>query len=191
MVYYLAHLLLAGQTGVISDYEAVLAESGQAVRLTVLERLRSREGSESVLTGAVLDSATLGNGTAFLIDAKLHFEGVSVRFDGLKRVNGQSQIGDFHYVPVLFCGANHVHKPQRLLLEVLGVLLTGIQGLTPSFGIIYHGAQGTATTVRFTNGLRAATALLAEVNRMRRGEGRTRNSYSTTLPCMPVPSAMP
>jgi predicted RecB family nuclease len=168
--HYLAHLLLAGQTGVISDYEAVLAESRQAVRLTVLERLRSREGSESVLTGAALDSATLGNGTAFLIDAEFDSEGVSVRFEGLKRVNGQSQLSDFHYVPVLFCGAAHVHKPQRLLLEVLGVLLTGIQGVAPSFGVIYHGAQGTATTVRFTNGLRAATALLAEVNRMRSAE---------------------
>ena len=57
--HYLAHLLLSGQTGVKSDYEVVLAESEQAVRVTVLKRLCDREGSESVVTGAVLCSATL------------------------------------------------------------------------------------------------------------------------------------
>jgi predicted RecB family nuclease len=167
---YLAHLLLRGQDGIKSEYEIVLAELEQAVRLKVMDRLRNQYSDQSLVTGVVLDRSTLSKGTPFVLDGQLSSDGFSIRFDGLKRVNGASNLGDFHYVPVMFCGTRHSRKPQRLLLEVLGLCLSRIQGIRPSTGIIYCGLECTATTVRFTSYLRAAEELVDEVTRMQQGD---------------------
>jgi predicted RecB family nuclease len=166
---YLADLRLAGKAGIKSDYEVVFTELEQSVKLTVISRLHSQYTEQSFATGVVLDRSTLSKGAAFVLDAELCSDDVSIRFDGLKRVNGRSQLGDFHYVPLIFCGTRHIRKPQRVLLEAMGLLLSRIQGVAPNAGIIYHGLQCSATTVRFTSGLRAAKELLDEVNRMQRG----------------------
>jgi predicted RecB family nuclease len=167
---YLAYLLLAGQEGTRSDYEIVLAELEQAVRLTVTDRLRSQHSDQSLGISVAVDRSTLSKGFAFLLDAELRDDSLSIRFDGLKRVNGRSQPGDFHYIPLMFCGTRHIRRPQRLLLEVMGLLLSRIQGIAPSTGIIYHGLPCASTTVRFTGGLRAAQELLDVVTRMQRGD---------------------
>lgn len=117
---YLARLLLAGQEGIKSDYEIVLAELEQAVRLTITERLRSQYPDQSLVTGVAIDRSTLSKGAAFVLDAELRDDSLSIRFDGLKRVDGRSQLGDFHYVPTLFCGNRHIRKPQRLSIRAEG-----------------------------------------------------------------------
>ena len=149
---YLARLLLAGQTGIKSGYETAISELERAVGLTVVDRLRRHHGDQNIVAGVALD-----------------FDTLSIRFDGLKRVDGRSRLGDFHYVPVMFCGTSHIHESERRLLEVMGLFLSRIQGIAPGSGTIYHGPHCSATTVRFTN-LRAAHELVEEVTRIQRGD---------------------
>ena len=54
-----------------------------------------------------------------MLDATLEDDLLSLCFDGLKRVDGPSKLGDFHYVPMLFHEGRKVGKEQRLLLESL------------------------------------------------------------------------
>ena len=75
-----------------------------------------------------LTAAALRAGPSFVLDATLEDDVLSLRFDGLKRVDGPSKLGDFHYVPVLFHEGRKVGKEQRLLLELYGLLLSRIQG---------------------------------------------------------------
>lgn len=167
---YLARLLLTGQQGVKSDYEIALAELEQAVRLKVTDGIRTQHSGQDLVTGVTLDRSILSNGPAFVLDAVLCSDSLSIRFDGLKKVKGVSQLGDFHYVPLMFCGTSRIHKSQRLLLEAMGLFLSRIQGIAPSTGIIYYGPHGSATTVRFTSGLRAAEEVVGKVMRIQQSE---------------------
>jgi hypothetical protein len=167
---YLAHLLLAGQRGVKSDYEIVLDELEETVRLKVTDGLRKQHSDRSLATGVSLDRPTLSKSHAFILDTEPRSDSLPIRIDGLKRVKGQSQFGDFYYVPMIFCGTSHIHKSQRLLLEVMGLFLSHIQGIAPSTGIIYYGFHAAATTVRFTSGLRAAEELVEKVMRLQQGD---------------------
>jgi predicted RecB family nuclease len=160
---------LAGQEGTKCDYEIVLADLEQAVRLRVIDRLCRQHSDESLVTGGVLDRSALCIGAAYVLDAELRGDSLSIRFDGLKRVKGRSDLGDFHYLPLMFCGTRHIRKPTRLLLEVLGLFLSRIQGIAPTTGVVYCGPQGTPTTVRLTRGLQRAEAVVDEVTRMQRG----------------------
>ena len=86
-----------------------------------------------------LTAAALRAGPSFVLDATLEDDLLSLSFDGLKRVDGPSKLGDFHYVPMLFHEGRKVGKEQRLLLELYGLLLSRMQGQMPANGVVWHG----------------------------------------------------
>ncbi len=96
--------------------------------------------------------------------AELEDDRFSIHFDGLKKVDGRSDLGVFHYVPVLFHEGRQILNPQRLLLETHGLLLSRVQGRAPSSGVIYHGSDCRATIVQ------AAERLLQDIIPIRDGE---------------------
>ena len=101
-----------------------------------------------------------------MLDANLEDDQFSLTFDGLKRVDGPSKLGDFHYVPMLFHEGRKVGKEQRLRLEIYGLLLFRLQGQMPSSGIIWHGRECRTTKVRLNGDLRKTERLLREVKEM-------------------------
>src|SRR5271165_2812511 len=88
---------------------------------------------------------------------------LSLGFDGFKRVDGASKVGDFHYIPMLFHEGQKVGKEQRLLLGLYGLLLSQVQGRLPVYGVVWHGQDCKSTRVRPNPDLRRAERLLSEV----------------------------
>jgi predicted RecB family nuclease len=160
---YKGHLKLAGQQGNRSDYELLLAQSRDAAGQRAIDKIIARHSEEEVERGLVLTPAVLKRGAAFFVNVTLEDECVSLAFDGLQRVPGSSKLGDFHYVPVLFCGGREVHKQQRTLLDVYGFFLSRLQGRTPGSGIIWHGQECRATQVRLNPDPRKTERLLEEL----------------------------
>ena len=154
-----AHLKLAGQQGIVSDYEALLVANRQAVRRQAIEKILARNPETEVARDISLTAAALGKGPSFVLNATLEDDLLSLSFDGLKRVDGPSKLGDFQYVPMLFHEGQKVGKKQRLLLEIYGLLLSRLQGQMPSSGIIWHGKE-----CRTTVGVhRCSSSCFAEV----------------------------
>jgi predicted RecB family nuclease len=167
---YKAYLRLAGQQSIKSDYETMLIQSRGDLRLKAIEKIHGQYPERTIAKGIALTHSALSEGAPFVLGADLQDDRFSIHFDGLKKVDGRSDLGDFHYLPVLFCEYRRIRKAQRILLEVLGLLLSRIQAKAPSSGVIYHGSDCTATVVRFTAGLQAAEDLLEEVVRMQGAE---------------------
>jgi predicted RecB family nuclease len=167
---YKGHLKQAGQMGTRSDYEVLAAEQRSAVRQRAIEQVTARHADGEVISAVPLTTSTLKQGTAFVVDATLEDGTFSLRFDGLKRADGASKLGDYHYVPVLFHGGGSVRKEQRLLLDVFGLLLSRVQGRTPGHGIVWHGRECRATKVRLSPDLRKAERLLRDVQEAREAE---------------------
>jgi predicted RecB family nuclease len=163
---YKGYLKLAGQQGTRSDYALLLAESRDAVRRQAIEKILARYPEEEVEQDVILTPAALKRGAAFLLNATLEDESVSLAFDGLKRVPGPSKLGNFHYVPVLFFEGRQVHKQQRALVDVYGLLLSRLQGRVPSSGIIGHGKECRATQVRLAPDPRKSERLLEDLCQM-------------------------
>src|ERR1019366_7486556 len=114
---YKAHLRLRGQRGIISDYQAIVAETAENVGLKVFEKAMATYPVDAVVTGIELTRNNLRKGPAFIFDGRVEDGTFSLKVDGLKRVSGDSALGNFHYVPVLFCGHYHVPKESRILAE--------------------------------------------------------------------------
>jgi predicted RecB family nuclease len=149
-----------------SDYEGLLAATRQEVGQTAIAKILAQHPDREVARDTLLTAAALGPGPSYVLRATLEDDLLSLRFDGLKRVNGPSKLGDFHYVPILFHEGQRVGKKQRLLLELYGLLLSHVQGRLPAYGVVSHGRECKATRVRINPDLRQAERLLREIKGM-------------------------
>ena len=59
-----------------------------------------------------------------------------------------------------------VGKEQKVVLEVLGLLLSQIQGKSPAYGILWHGKACTPTRIKLSAGLRRGELALRELTEM-------------------------
>ncbi len=143
------------------------AELRDDVRRQAIDRITAREPGAALLREAPLTTSVLKAGPAFVLGAVLEDDSFSLRFDGLKRIDGPSKLGDFHYVPMLFHGGGSVRAEQRRLLEVYGLLLARIQGRTPESGVVWYGRECRATKLRLSPDPRTAERLLREVEQAR------------------------
>jgi predicted RecB family nuclease len=161
-----AHLKLAGHQGSMSDYEGLLVATRQEVRQWVIGKILARHPEQEVARDITLTATALRAGPSFVLDAILEDDLLALVFDGLKKVDEPSNLGDFHYVPMLFHEGRKVAKEQKLLLEVHGLLLSQIEGRLPAYGVVWHGRECKATRVRLSQDLRRAERFLREIKEM-------------------------
>jgi predicted RecB family nuclease len=163
---YKGYLKLAEQQGAKSDYEVLLAESRHEVKHRASDKILARYSRNEVAQDLALTPTVLKRGVAFLLNATLEDERVSLTFDGLKRMTGSSKLGDFHYVPVMFSESRQIRKQQRTLLDVYGFLISRLQGRSPTSGFIWHGRECRATRIGLNPDARKAERLLEELGQM-------------------------
>jgi predicted RecB family nuclease len=153
---YKATLRLIGETGQRSAFELFEREC----KATALARARQAFAMVSV-ENVSLSSTVLRQGAALILGAHLDNSEVSIQFDALQRVNGSSQIGDFHYQPVLIVSQEKITTEQKLLLGVQALVLETLQGRRPMTGIVIHGRDGKRS--RVTLPLARAQAILERI----------------------------
>jgi predicted RecB family nuclease len=145
------HLKLAGQEGTKCDFEAMIMELRAEVRLKAIDAILARHPGDQVARSTPLTTAGLKRGPQYILDGTFEDDVLALQFDGLKRVAGESKLGDFHYVPVLFHENRRIKKQQKLLLEFYGMILSNIQGRVPAYGVVWHGRDCKATRVKLNH----------------------------------------
>src|SRR5262249_11498018 len=114
--------------------------------------------------------ATLRKGIPCILVARLEIDNHLVLFDGLRKVEGPSTLGDFRYEPVMFCAARRVRASDRQQLAAHAVLLARVQGALPGTGVVYLGHNNARTSLRFGPALTIAENLLRDAERLQRAE---------------------
>ncbi|MGA2402910.1 MAG: TM0106 family RecB-like putative nuclease [Syntrophobacteraceae bacterium] len=163
---YKGYLKIVGQQGTKSDYEIMLAQLQAQVRLAAIDKIFARCPENDVLPNGTLTTSLLKQGRLFFLDAVVDYGFVSFQLDGIKRVDGPSKVGAFHYSPMLFYEGGQPRKEQKLMLEIYGLILSQLQGRTPASGITWYGKECKTTTVRLSSDLRNAQRLLKEIKQM-------------------------
>jgi predicted RecB family nuclease len=136
---YKSYLQLLGEQGLPSEYERLLRETRARVRLTAMDKLLTRSGASESLRNLTVTPAVLKCGAPLVLDATVEDERLALRFDALQRAPGWSDLGDFHYIPVLFHEAERPSHVARSLLALYGVILSTLQGRAPAYGLLIHG----------------------------------------------------
>src|SRR5262249_18168105 len=171
---------LVGETGTKSDYEAMTEAASRASRELSLAGIVARYGEGNTYRGTAITAAMLKQGAPLLADAIVEGDGMSIRFDGLKRADGASKLGGHHYLPVLHNRGDKVGRQQKLLLAVLGLVLDRVQGVRPATGLVARGREGRLGKVRLEAKLyRDAEQVLDEARRIQAGGEPPRLTLNT------------
>ena len=97
-----AYLRLCGEEGIKSDFETLLLDARQEVRANAIEKIRGHYADGEVEMDIPLSRTALGRGVPFILHGHIQDDRQAIRFDGLKKVDGASIFGEFHYEPVMF-----------------------------------------------------------------------------------------
>lgn len=167
---YKGRLRLAGEQGERSDYERMTGEEDAEARTRGLTNLLACHPFGMTCRGTTLTILDLSRMPPLFLDATIEDELVSVRFDGLVRVEGPSQLGDFHYLPLLCQSGLTIQGQTRHLLAILGLVLGTVQGRQPATGIIIRGPEGKRTKVQLSTKLnRRARDTLESLKQLQAG----------------------
>lgn len=158
-----AQLKLAGERGIKSDYEGMILELKAEVSLKAIEKILSNHAEEDVAKHISLTMEALSKGPAYILDATFEDAHFSLSYEGLKKIDGSSNLGDFHYVPMLFHAGGRIGKEQRRLLEIYGLLLSRIQGRMPTGGILWWGSECQSKRIQSNVDLRQSERVIQGV----------------------------
>jgi predicted RecB family nuclease len=164
------YLKLAGELGKLSDYELLMKESGERVRLAATAQLLARHKEGEVLRGLTATPTVLGQSVPLLLDVTVEDGEFSVRLDALRRAAGPSRLGDFHYVPILFHETERPGRKPRALLELLGRVLGIVQGRVPGWGVLINGLAGAIKRLKLGTNVQQCERAVGELKRIL-GEG--------------------
>ncbi len=116
-----------------------------------------------------LTSSSLSKGTTLILGGVFETDDLSLLIEGLQQVAGSSAIGNFHYLPCVSHGGDQAHDTQRVLLDVAGFVLSGLQGRVPAEGIIWR-SDRKSSTVRLSPGLKRGERILNAIKELQRAE---------------------
>jgi predicted RecB family nuclease len=166
-----AYFQLRGEAGAQCGYEKLLIEQRANAQRKAIEKIRREYSKAEVAKDLNLSVANLRKGAAFILSARLDDDRHAVVFDGLRKTDGPSTLGDFRYQPVIFCAARRVRASDRQQLAARAVLLARVQGALPGGGVVYLGCHSTRTGIRLGPILAAGETLLRDAERLQRTEG--------------------
>ncbi len=160
------HLKLKGEQGTNCDYEMLMREVRVGHAQKASKRLEAGQREGEVQRNLEVTPTVLKKGSQLILDGTVNGDTFSIRLDGLKRVEGLSRLGSFHFVPILFVAEEKLRPEQRRLLEVCGLILGDIQGKQPAYGIVIRGKQLTSSKVHFKEDTRFAKRVPEEVKKV-------------------------
>jgi len=165
-----ANLKLHGQRGLKSEYDTLSAEMRAELRDRAFEKLVPRLKPEDVMRGVKTSEAVLGSGAAIILDVTIEFGDLSLCCDALKRVNGDSRLGKFHYAPLLVYEGKRIRSHYKRALEIFRLALGEVQGRCPECGFIVHEEDLKIRRVRLSPGHGDAKRILEELKVLRGNE---------------------
>ena len=125
-------------------------------------RLQNESRADSLIE---LTPSLLRRGTSEITGSLYQTTSSSIQFDGLRKVHGSSDVGDFHYTPILFHPNGQVQEAQKSLLYVYGFILNKLQGRPPEHGILQR-TKGKSSTVPISRNLKKGERLLNDLLEM-------------------------
>ena len=151
-----------GETGEETNYARFIAEARESFGAKVISHLCETYKTD-ITHNDEARAQQLRLGASLLLGVTIKHENFSVRVDALKRVAGESALGDFHYNPILFYSGETIRNSERLLLAFQGLMVGALQGYLPSTGLIIIGDSFRCSTVNIQSYYASARAILSDV----------------------------
>src|SRR5208282_4935641 len=157
---YRAHLLAEGNRGDPHDLEVVEAELQGAYRERAADVLLRKCVKSPEAVASAFTNIDIHSGPQLILGPTVEDGQTAFEFDALRRVDGESSIGRFHYSPVLFWQGETLGRNQTLLMAAGGIILSRHQRVQPTTATVIFGNECRARTLHLTQHYKVAQQVL-------------------------------
>ncbi len=161
-----AYLALAGQIGVLHDYQKSVNELREQYRPKALAALLQHCRVDAAPTLASVATRDLKLGYPVIADCTVENVEHQFHFDALCRTEGDSTLGHFHYLPVAFIHGDQVRDEHKLLLTAQAAILARIQKCNPATGFCIVGPLCRIVKVPLASRWQKALTLLEDLTQL-------------------------
>ena len=170
---YKSFLLAGGLKGEKSDYIKLISRLYNEYRVTASNRLAITVGQGLAASIPKCQFQELRAGHQIFFNVCVNVEGLTSQIDAVKRVEGVSQLGAFHYVPVIFCRNVRIGKTQKLWLAYRALVLGQAQDRIPDSGVIIYGPKFRKSRISLTSHVETITRLIDSLSQQIDGKAKT------------------
>ena len=154
---YKSFLLTSGLKGEKSDYLELILGLDLKYRVAALNRLAITAGKGLAVKIPKCQLQELRAGDETFFNVCVTVEGLNSQIDAVKRAEGLSQLGAFHYIPMLFCRDVRIRKIQKLWLAYRALVIGQAQGRMPDHGVIIYGPEFRKSRISLTSHVETIT----------------------------------
>ena len=148
---YKSFLLASGLKGEKSDYIELISRLDNEYRVAASSRVAITAGQGLATINPKCHSKELHAGHKIFFNVCVTVEGLNSKIHAVKRVEGISKLGGFHYVPVIFSRNFSIGKNQKLWLAYRALVLGRAQDRIPDNGVIIYGPKLRKSRIRLTS----------------------------------------
>jgi predicted RecB family nuclease len=157
------YLLLRGESGNKSDYELLQQELKANCSGEILRGLQDNKRFTQISRESHSSLEYLKRGKALIVDTQITHGDLSAHFDGIEKIDGNSSLGTFYYVPIIFSHSNKVPKEETLLLAFRAILLSRIQKRHPEYGRLIYGVPCKTVKINLKKQTNEVTSLIEKL----------------------------
>ena len=157
------HLLLNGESGSKGDYELLQQELKEECSAELLRNIQHEYRFTEISKESNSVLKDLRNGIPMIVAAQITYGDLSAHFDAIQRVNGESALGSFHYVPVIFSRSNKASREEKLLLAFRAIVLSRLQNRPPDYGHLIYGPSCKTVKIKLQRETNNVSPLIEKV----------------------------
>lgn len=167
---YKALLAIKGEIGTPHDYEVLMSELAEAHRVRAAEALLRSCKLDLAPRVSRITEDNLKEGHALILDCTIEADEFRFHFDALKKTEGRSSLGSFHYQPVMFCQDEKGLEQKRIVLTCGTFVLGQVQRARPHIGLLVLGEKCSLSRTRLTKLRDKTQEHLSELRRITVGD---------------------
>ena len=160
---YKAFLALKGESGRPHDYELLMTELAVEYRPKATEALLRRCKLEDAPRIPIVALEHLEEGHPLVLDCIAETDQFQFHFDALKKVDGKSSMGSFHYEPVMFHHEEKIREQHRQVMAYGKFVIDQIQQPTPETGLFVVGENCGLSRTQLTKLCKNVPKILEEL----------------------------
>jgi predicted RecB family nuclease len=161
---YKAYLKLGGNHGNRSEYEIMKSEIKSLYKRDALQRVIPSCEKKEILNNQDLSSA-IKDGNKVIVDAHVSYGDLQSYCDFTERTPGKSDLGAFHYLPVLFVEKEKLSKEDKLMMAYNGLVIGNMQNRQPEYGKIIYGKRFAISKIKFDEKLDIVTKIINDLRK--------------------------
>ena len=162
---YKAYRMVNGDAGHKSEYEIIQKKIYLTYKAAAIKKVFAGYKDDRSSQDFYANGLNLRGGDKIIHQRQINHHELSSNCCTLERVSGGSELGPFHYIPIIFSPKEKLIKEDKLVIAFDGSILGNLQGRKPEYGKVIYGSGFKTTKLRIGSQIDSVKKLIEKIKK--------------------------